>query len=98
MEVFLSNRHSIVCDLAYFDSKKYIQVDFFLTLLLNLLERSLQCAEILILYYFFEVGSQTFRNDYKIWRLQPQNSTSIVKNALTYISKIASNQCICSKD
>ena len=28
--------------------------------------------------YFFEVGSQTFRNDYKISRSQPQNSTSIV--------------------
>ena len=28
--------------------------------------------------YFFEVGSQTFRNDCKISRSQPQNSTSIV--------------------
>ena len=28
--------------------------------------------------YFFEVGSQTFRNDYEILRSQPQNSTSIV--------------------
>jgi hypothetical protein len=28
--------------------------------------------------YFFEVGSQTFRNDYKTSRSQPQNSTSIV--------------------
>ena len=28
--------------------------------------------------YFFEVDSQTFRNDYKISRSQPQNSTSIV--------------------
>jgi hypothetical protein len=30
------------------------------------------------LTYFFEVGSQTFRNDYKISRSQPQTSTSIV--------------------
>ena len=30
------------------------------------------------LSYFFEVGSQTFRNDYKILRSQPQNSTSII--------------------
>ena len=28
--------------------------------------------------YFFEVGSQTFTNDYKILRSQPQNSTAIV--------------------
>ena len=27
---------------------------------------------------FFEVGSQIFRNDYKILRSQPQNSTSII--------------------
>jgi hypothetical protein len=60
------------------------------------------------LSYFFEVGSQTLRNDCKILRLQPQNSglrdlnrplTSMAsKTALPYISKIASNQCICSKD
>ena len=30
------------------------------------------------LSYFFEVGSQAFRNDYKIWSLQPQNSTLII--------------------
>jgi hypothetical protein len=28
--------------------------------------------------YHFEVRSQSFRNDCKIWRSQPQNSTSIV--------------------
>ena len=28
--------------------------------------------------FFFKVGSQTFRNDYKISMSQPQNSTSIV--------------------
>ena len=50
---------------------------------------------------FFEVGSQTFW----ILRSQPQNLTSIVlwpqwpqKMVLPYISKIASNQSICSKD
>jgi hypothetical protein len=32
--------------------------------------------------YFFEVGSQTFRTDYKILKLQPQNSTLIVLNGL----------------
>ncbi len=56
--------------------------------------------------YLFEVRSQTFRNNCKISRSQPQNSTSInyhwtsttSKTALPYISKIASNQCIYSKD
>ena len=54
---------------------------------------------------FFEVGSQLFRNDSQISRLQPQNLISIVlwpqwtkKRPLLYISKIAPNQCICSKD
>ena len=53
--------------------------------------------------YLFEVRSQTFRNDYKILRSQPQNSTLIVlwpqwpqkrheKNL-----KIASYQCKSSK-
>ena len=49
--------------------------------------------------YFFEVGSQTFRNDYKISRSQPQNSTLMAsKTALPYLSKMASNQCIVGRD
>jgi hypothetical protein len=51
--------------------------------------------------YFFEVGSQTFRN-FEVAASKfniDQSLTSMAsKTALPYISKMASNQCIYSKD
>ena len=54
--------------------------------------------------YLFNDRSQTFRNNCEISRSQPQNSTSNIlwpqwpQKTLPNILKVASNQCICSKD
>ena len=59
------------------------------------------CLSYRVLLYFFKVGSQNFRNDYKISRSQPQHPSYFdlngLKTASEKILKIASNQCKSSK-